>query len=168
LNNPACGGIISNGLNATDYGDRSTIGGYTKEFFDRTQKASGVPDGRYHSQAHITEAVFNDMLKSANVQVYLGQQLAEKNGVTKIGTNIISIKTTAGTVFTGSQFIDASYEGDLMAQAGVSYSVGREAISTYNESLAGVQPSKSVLFACIRTYSVLSLSCSGSSWQRRQ
>jgi hypothetical protein len=139
------GGIVSNGLDATDYGNRNTIGGYTKEFFNRTQVASGTSDGRYHFEAHVAENVFNDMLKSTNVQVFLGQQLAEQGGVVKMGTTITSIKMASGLQIPGSIFIDASYEGDLMAQSGVKYSVGREAISEYNESLAGVQPGKGII-----------------------
>jgi hypothetical protein len=63
----------------------------------------------------------------------------KKSGVEKQGTRIVSIRMESGRVFAGSVFIDATYEGDLMAQAGVSYRVGREANSVYGETLDGVQ-----------------------------
>ena len=73
------------------------------------------------------------------VPVVLGQRLDLRNGVKKDGTRIVSITMETGESYTGKMFIDATYEGDLMAKAGVSYHVGREANSTYGETLNGVQ-----------------------------
>src|SRR5262249_6334296 len=80
--------------------------------------------------------VFQQMLKEAKVEVVFGQRLEK---VEKKGTRITSFTTARGDTFRAAVFIDASYEGDLMARAGAKYHVGREARSTYGESLAGVQ-----------------------------
>jgi len=138
------GGMVSNGLTATDYGTTSTIGGYTREFFDRVQAIEGTSGGRYRFQPSTAERVYNDMLTSAGVTVLHGERLHEGQGVTKQGTHIASIKMESGTVISGDVFIDASYEGDLMAAAGVSYRVGRESRDEFGESLAGVRPASSV------------------------
>src|SRR5438477_12936292 len=73
-----------------------------------------------------------------------GQRLDRKAGVKKDGTRIVSITTESGNTYRGKVFIDATYEGDLMAKAGVSYHVGREANKVYGETLNGVQVKNAV------------------------
>jgi hypothetical protein len=130
--------MMTSGLSATDYGHPATIGGYTDEFFDRVQAIEGSAYGRWRFQPSTAEAVFMTMLNGAGVDLYPGEALAEHGGVTLNGTRIVSLQTTAGRTFTGTIFVDASYEGDLMAQSGVSYVVGRESAATYGETHAGV------------------------------
>jgi FAD-dependent oxidoreductase family protein len=132
------GGMVSGGLGWTDYGKKPVIGGYSLEFFERVGRKYGR-DIEWHFEPHVAEAVFNEMVKEAGVDVYPGRRLREKAGVRKSGTRIGSIVMQDGAVFRAKLFADASYEGDLMAQAGVSYTWGREGISQYNESLAGVR-----------------------------
>ena len=132
------GGMTSNGLTVADVGRRETIGGYTKEFFDRVEVLEGTPFGRWRHQPKNGERAFLDMLASTDVRVIHGERLAEPAGVIKTGTRIASILMESGLVIAGKAFIDASYEGDLMADAGVTYRIGREATSEYGESLAGV------------------------------
>jgi len=79
------------------------------------------------------------MLKEHNVPIILGERLDLKKGVAKNGTRIVSITLESGAAYRGKMFIDATYEGDLMAKAGVSYHVGREPNATYGETLNGVQ-----------------------------
>jgi hypothetical protein len=79
------------------------------------------------------------MLQEAKVPVVFGERLDLKNGVQKEGTRVTAIRMESGRTFTGKMFIDAGYEGDLMAKAGVSYHVGRESNATYGETLNGVQ-----------------------------
>jgi len=141
------GGMMSSGLSATDYGHTATIGGYTDEFFDRVQAIEGSSYGRWRFQPSTAEAVFMTMLNGAGVDVYPGEALAESGGVTMSGTRIASLHSTAGRSFTGDVFVDASYEGDLMADAGVSYAVGRESAATYGESLAGAATGTTVFTA---------------------
>lgn len=132
------GGMVSGGLGWTDYGRKEVIGGYSLEFFERV----GTKYGRaieWHFEPHVAEAVFNELVKEAGVQVFLQHRLREKGGVSKAGTRILEIETDAGARFAARIFADASYEGDLMAQAGVSYTWGREGSSEYGESLAGVR-----------------------------
>jgi hypothetical protein len=135
------GGMMSSGLGWTDTGDRSTIGGYTREFFNRMQAAEGSPEGRYHFQPSVAEDVFEAMLAHPRISVVRGDRLAEAGGVRTFQRRIVSVRLESGTRIEGSVFIDAGYEGDLMARAGVSYRIGRESISAFDESEAGVRPS---------------------------
>ena len=80
------------------------------------------------------------MIAEAKVPVVRGERLDLKNGVTKEDGAIKTIRMESGTTYRGKVFIDATYEGDLMARAGVSYIVGRESSSAYDEPLAGFQP----------------------------
>jgi len=132
------GGMVSGGLGWTDYGKKEVIGGYSLEFFQRVGAKYGR-DIEWHFEPHVAEAVFDDLVKEAGVRVFLQHRLREKNGVSRTGTALTQIVTEDGMPFRARIFADASYEGDLMAQAAVSYTWGREGIREYNESLAGVR-----------------------------
>jgi hypothetical protein len=135
------GGMMSSGLVFTDTGDKATIGGISREFFSRMEAIEGSARGRYIFQARNAEKVFKAMLAEAGVGVRYGTALIEASGaVVKSAGRITAITTTSGDAFSAQVFVDASYEGDLMARAGVSYVVGREASSQYNEALGGVRP----------------------------
>jgi hypothetical protein len=116
------------------------IGGITDEFFDRMQAYEGSAYGRWRFQPSSAETIFRDMLDEAGVTVITGEPLRESNGVERDGTTIAAIHTTAGRRVAGTTFVDASYEGDLMADAGVTYRVGREPMSAHAERRAGVGP----------------------------
>jgi hypothetical protein len=131
------GGMVSGGLGWTDYGKQPVIGGYSREFFERVGRKYGRPI-EWHFEPHVAEAVFDDLVKEAGVQVIRGR-LREKRGVLKSGSTLTGIVTEDGATFTAKVFVDATYEGDLMAQAGVSYAWGREGMAEYGESLAGVR-----------------------------
>ena len=113
------GGMMSNGLSWTDVGDAGVIGGIAAEFFDRTATYEGTAGGRWAFQPSTADRVFAKMLADAGVTVLVGQRLA---GVDVVGGRILAIRTLAGNTVTGDVFVDASYEGDLMAGAGVSSS----------------------------------------------
>jgi FAD dependent oxidoreductase len=132
------GGMVSGGLGWTDYGRKDVIGGYSLEFFQRVGRKYGR-DVEWHFEPHIAEAVFEDMVKEAGVRVFRRHRLREKSGVRKSAARVTEIVMENGLVFRGTFFADASYEGDLMAQAGVSYTWGREGTAEYGESLAGVR-----------------------------
>ncbi len=82
------------------------------------------------------------MIESENMELVYGERLNRQDGVKKDGAKILEIEMENGTSYTGKVFIDASYEGDLMAAAGVSYTVGRESLKEYGETLNGVQANK--------------------------
>jgi hypothetical protein len=132
------GGMVSGGLTATDFGKKAVIGGMSLEFFERVGRRYGEPIGWYF-EPHVAEEVFLEMLKEAGVPVFFRHRLREKSGVGKKGTKVTEIRLENGSVFRGALFADATYEGDLMAQAGVSYTWGREGSAQYGESLAGVR-----------------------------
>ena len=134
------GGMVTGGLSRTDFGKREVLGGIAVEFYRRAGKKYGR-DIEWMPEPRIAEQVLNEMIREARtVTVFTGQRLREKNGVVRQGTRIISITTGKGTTFSAKIFADASYEGDLMAQAGVDFTWGREGVAQYGESLAGVRP----------------------------
>jgi hypothetical protein len=134
------GGMVTGGLSATDHGTRIVIGGYALEFYQRIGRKYGMPLWWY-PEPKVAEEVLNDMITEAKtVRVFLGQRLKERLGVVRKGTEIQEIVTTKGDRLRAKLFFDSSYEGDLMAQAGVSYTIGRESVTKYGESLAGVRP----------------------------
>ncbi len=90
-------------------------------------------------EPHVAEQVFEGFITENKITVYRDEWLDRANGVVKENGKILSFKTLSGKVFTGKIFIDATYEGDLMAAAGVTYHVGREACSVYGETWNGVQ-----------------------------
>lgn len=132
------GGMVSSGLGWTDFGKKEVIGGIPREFFARIGSHYGEPETWYF-EPHVAEQVFNEMTKGANVEIFLNHRLRATGGVRKRGTEILEITSENGESFRAKIFADCSYEGDLMAQAKVQYTWGREAVSQYNESLAGVR-----------------------------
>ena len=96
-------------------------------------------DAMWGFEPHVAEKIFREMLAEAGVKLVCGQRLDLKTGVRKQGPRISEIVMESGQVYAGRVFIDATYEGDLMAKAGVSYAIGREANSQYGETLNGVE-----------------------------
>ncbi len=137
------GGMVTGGLSGTDVGKIEVIGGMALEFYWRAGK-------HYQMDRHLQqlswmpepgagEKIMRQMLADAKVTLLTGHRLVEKKGVVKQGNKVVAVLTENGARFEGKVFADCSYEGDLMAQAGVSYTYGREGTAQYGESLAGVQ-----------------------------
>ena len=137
------GGMVSGGLSRTDVGKREVIGGYALEFYWRAgiayDMAQHLQEIAWLPEPKVAESIFRGMLQQAGVTVVFNQRLREKNGVTKSGGRIQSIAMESGEQYTAKVFADCTYEGDLMAQAGVTYTWGRESSAQYRESLAGVR-----------------------------
>ena len=123
------GGMTSGGLSATDVGNERTIGGLAREFYDRVGKLRGFRPSE-------AEQAFRGLLKEAGVPVYLEHRLKD---VTKDGAAITALRAENGVVFKARVFVDAGYEGDLLAAAGASFHVGREGNAEYGEKHNGVQ-----------------------------
>ncbi len=135
------GGMSASGLGATDFlGYRSTFGGIASEFYDGVAKAYSKNYVRSF-EPHVGRRVFEQMIAAAGVTVIYNEQLDRTSGrgVAMAGQRITAITTLSGKTYRGRMFIDATYVGDLMAAAGVSYTVGREPESQYGEDLAGVR-----------------------------
>ena len=135
------GGMSASGLGATDFlGFRKTFGGIASEFYDGIARAYGRDYVRSF-EPHVGQQVFEQMIANAGVKVVYNEQLDRTpgRGVSMSGKRITLITMTNGNIYRGKMFIDATYVGDLMAAAGVSYSVGREPESQYSENLAGVR-----------------------------
>jgi hypothetical protein len=134
------GGMVTGGLSATDHGEKIVVGGDALAFYRRVGAKYGVPLFWY-PEPKVAERVLNEMLaEQRNVTLFLHQRLRERGGVRKDGARITELVMDDGTRFRARLFVEAGYEGDVMKQAGVHYTVGREATSTYGESLAGVRP----------------------------
>ena len=134
------GGMSSGGLGLTDIGNKYAISGLALDFYRRIGKHYGKFE-QWIFEPHVAENLFNEYIKKARVPVLYENRIT---GVEKNGSSITAItlenpaNKSKGSV-KAKVFIDCSYEGDLMAKAGVSYTVGREANSTYNETFNGVQ-----------------------------
>ena len=130
------GGMVTGGLCHSDVGKEETIGGFPREFFARA--AAAKPDTpMWYAEPSVNLGTFQTMLREAGVKVITAQAL---KSITKEGALITSLTTSDGTTYHGKEFIDATYEGDLMAAAKVSYIVGRESTAQYGEPLAGYHP----------------------------
>lgn len=137
------GGLVSGGLSGTDTGRREVIGGLALEFYFRAgrfydldrhlQELAWMPEPK------VAEQLMRDMLREYKVTLIENQRLREKTGVRKDGARIVEFTTENGTRYQAKVFADCSYEGDLMAQAKVSYTYGRESTQQYGESLAGIR-----------------------------
>jgi hypothetical protein len=152
------GGLTSGGLGWTDSGNKAVIGGISREFYQRVKKHYDDPKAWIHEKQEtykfyrkeddamwtfepkVAEKILREMLQEAKVPVVFGERLdrAPGKGVKLDGKRIVSLTTESGKTFGGKMFIDATYEGDLMAAAGVSYTVGREPNKQYGETLNGV------------------------------
>ncbi|HRX82311.1 MAG TPA: FAD-dependent oxidoreductase, partial [Pirellulaceae bacterium] len=158
------GGLSSGGLGWTDTGNKAVIGGLAREFYHRvwqhydkpeawrwqtresyggkgqgTNAVDGAQRTMWIFEPHVAEAAFEGMIRDHEIPVHRDEWLDRASGVKKDGARITSIKMLSGKTYSGRMFIDATYEGDLMAAAGVDYHVGREATSTYDEEWNGVQ-----------------------------
>ncbi len=163
------GGLTTGGLGATDIGNKAAIGGIAREFYEQIAahyenpaawkweqpKLSGALNSgqergkdplvdktgkqtKWTFEPSVAMAIYQKWLADAGITVRLGERL---KSVKKDGARIVEFTSESGNTYRGKMFIDASYEGDLMAKAGVTYHVGREANATYGETLNGVRAS---------------------------
>ena len=160
------GGMSSSGLGFTDTGNKEVIGGIAREFYqliyqhydkpeswkwqERSEygnRGQGNPaiDGDKRTmwifEPHVAENAFETFISQNNIPVYRDEWLDREAGVIRKDGRIVSLRTLSGKLFKGKIFVDATYEGDLMASAGVQYTIGREDNSLYNETWNGVQTS---------------------------
>ena len=159
------GGLSSGGLGQTDIGNKAAIGGLARQFYrdvfthyddpaawiwqqrkqyrdgGQTRTDSGE-DAMWTFEPSVALNIFKTWIKTNNIEVVYGERLDRAAGVAltrSVPWRILSVKMESGRTFRGKVFIDATYEGDLMAAAKVSYTVGREANEQYGETLNGVQ-----------------------------
>ena len=159
------GGLTTGGLGYTDIGNKYTITGLSLDFYRRIGKYYGKLE-QWIFEPHVAENIMKQYINEAKVNVWYGYQLS---AVEKKNGSIISITVNDASgkpkQVKARVFIDCSYEGDLMAKAGVSYTVGREANSVYNEIYNGVQLLKGHQFPDgIDPYKVPGDSSSGLVW----
>lgn len=157
------GGLTTGGLGQTDIGNKQAIGGIAREFYQNIRKYYENPENwkwqtrqeyRDSGQTRTAEGedamwtfepsaaleVYHQMIQEENIEIVYDERLdRSSNGVSKSGQKINSITMESGKIYSGKIFMDATYEGDLMATAKVSYTVGRESNDEYGETLNGVQ-----------------------------
>ncbi len=145
------GGMTAGGLSAVDIGDPRSVGGIAREYFTELAATVGTKlawdkpfvskgggpatGGAYAIEPHKAEKVFNEMARKAKVPLHFNARIAS---VKKDGRRITELTTEDGTKFRAKMFIDATYEGDLMAKAGVSYTLMREGNAKYGETYNGI------------------------------
>jgi len=136
------GGMTTGGLGQTDIGNKQAITGLSRDFYKKIGKEYGCAE-QWIFEPHIASKVLQDFIYKGKIDVLLQSRLLK---VKKKESSIRSIivKNSVSDLFTVSakQFIDCTYEGDLMAMSGVSYTVGRENNNQYKEILNGVQPAE--------------------------
>lgn len=158
------GGLTAGGLGFTDTGNKNVIGGLSREFYRRVYQHYQKPEAwRWQKreeygnkgqgtealdtgartmwifEPHVAENIYEAWIKEMSIPVVRDAWLDREKGVKMSGGRIASIATLDGKTYSARMFIDATYEGDLMAAAGVDYHVGRESIKQYGEKWAGVQ-----------------------------
>lgn len=158
------GGLSSGGLGFTDTGNKQVIGGLSREFYQRLYQhyqqpeawrwqkkeeygnvGQGTPaiDGANRTmwifEPHVAEKVFEELIRYHQIKVIRDEWLDRESGVKTEDGKIVSMTTLSGNTYAGKVFVDATYEGDLMAAAGINYTVGREANSVYGEEWNGIQ-----------------------------
>lgn len=156
------GGLTTGGLGATDIGNKQAIGGISREFYENIKKYYDNPinwkwqkrseyvqgeqsrtdkgeDTMWTFEPSAALAVYKEMISNENIVLVYNERLDRKSGVKKEDGRINSLVMESGKKFRGKVYIDATYEGDLMASAGVTYTVGRESNAQYGETLNGIQ-----------------------------
>ncbi len=170
------GGLTTGGLGQTDIGNKAAIGGVSREFYRRVRtyysqesawkwqtrsdyrsigQSETLPDEdtMWTFEPHVALKIYQGWLSEMQIPVVMNERLDRQSGVAlsrAIPTTILSITMESGNVYQGRMFIDATYEGDLMAAARVTYTVGREANSRYNETLNGVQTQRAIHHQFVR------------------
>lgn len=162
------GGVTSSGLGATDINQREPIGGLSREFYQRVYQYYATPKvwqngkgwdyygkqlGKYfwHGkddslrmqwmfEPHVARKIYDRMLMEAGVKVVFNERLDLSEGVSVKNKRIVKLRMESGKEYEATMFIDATYEGDLMAKAGVGYTVGRESNEQYGETMNGLLP----------------------------
>ena len=158
------GGLTSGGLGATDIGNKRVIGGVSREFYRRVKghydqeiawrferpgdyrdaRLTAGDDAFWTFEPHVAEAILRSMLAEAGVPVVFGERLNRATPLPVQSGRIAGLPLESGRIVSGRMFIDATYEGDLMAAAGVDHHVGREANAAYGETLNGVQAAHAI------------------------
>ncbi|HRQ87260.1 MAG TPA: FAD-dependent oxidoreductase [Bacteroidia bacterium] len=156
------GGLTTGGLGQTDIGNKQVIGGLSREFYRRIARHYADPSAwkwekreEYKDSGQTRTAkgeetmwtfepsaalkVYRNWIAETGLELVHNERLDREKGVRMEDGRIVSIAMESGRIFAGKMFIDATYEGDLLAAAGVSYTVGREANAQYGETLNGVQ-----------------------------
>ena len=156
------GGLTTGGLGQTDIGNKDAFGGLALKFYRDVadwykdpshwkyeKRSDYVPDGQcagslgedsmWTFEPSAALAILERWERENSLKILRGEFLDREKGVAKENGRIVSIRMLSGKVLRGKMFVDATYEGDLMAAAGVSYTVGREANSVYGETISGVE-----------------------------
>ena len=164
------GGLTTGGLGQTDIGNKAAIGGIAREFYQAVRKHYEDPaawtwqtrqqyqdsgqtrtapgeDAMWTFEPSVALKIYQDWIRENEIPVVYNERLDRKSGVAmtrSVPWQIVSIRMESGLTFAGKMFLDATYEGDLMAAANVAYTVGREANAQYGETLNGVQTRNAV------------------------
>ncbi|MCP4169433.1 MAG: FAD-dependent oxidoreductase [Fuerstiella sp.] len=162
------GGLTTGGLGQTDIGNKAAIGGISREFYQRVRRhyelksswrwqqkteyrsggqsrSASREDTMWTFEPSVALQIMHDFIVENEIIIKY-QQLLDRGQrcVIKDGARIVGFRVNDGHAVYGRTFIDATYEGDLLAEAGVSWTVGREANADYSETLSGVQTRRAI------------------------
>ncbi len=155
------GGLMTNGLGATDMWEKDKVGGFAREFYAAIHahyaqpaawrhetRAAYLPRHRdavaedlrlqFFFEPSVAQRIVDDFVRAAGVEVWRRERLRRPGGAVKAGNRLVALELESGRRIAGRIFIDASYEGDLLAEAGVSHVVGREGRAEFGETRAGI------------------------------
>jgi ribulose 1,5-bisphosphate synthetase/thiazole synthase len=136
------GGLTTSGLGETDIGNKFAVTGISRDFYRQLGKHYGEFE-MWKFEPHVALTVFNNYLKDTQVELIKNYELTSvfkcKGKIEFVEFTCTTNKTSEVIKVKAKMFIDATYEGDLMAKAGVSYMLGREDNSLYGETINGVQ-----------------------------
>ncbi len=147
---PRIGGLTAGGLGATDIGRMEIIQGLAMEFYCRVGEEYGHKEPAFHFEPKVALSVYRRMLAEAGVNVYMQRRVRSVRKRAGELQSILLERTIPQTVdvnvnvnvkmerVRAKVFIDCSYEGDLMARSGVTYTVGREGDKAYGEEFNGL------------------------------
>ena len=155
------GGLTTSGLGATDIGNKAAIGGWSRRFYEAVKAHYDAPaawtretrdaylargyghaegdDAAWSFEPSVASSIFDKWLAEAGVVPLRTRLDRGQGGVEKDGARIVAAHCEDGTRIEAAQWLDCSYEGDLLAAAGASYAVGREANAEHGETLNGSQ-----------------------------
>lgn len=157
------GGLTTGGLGQTDIGNKAAFGGLALRFYKdisdyykdpanwKYEKRSDyMPDGQcaksvgedsmWTFEPSAALKVLEGWEKRHGLDIRRGEFLDRgEGGVEKRDGRIVAIRTLSGEVYRAKMFVDATYEGDLLAAAGCSYVVGREPNARYDETISGIE-----------------------------
>ncbi len=132
------GGLTTGGLGKTDIGNKHAVVALARDFYRRIGNHYNEFE-MWNFEPHVASGIYNQYIQEAGLDIRKHHRLKEVEKKDNVISSIRCMSDTGELIVNAKMFMDCTYEGDLIAKAGVSYTVGRESNDTYNETYNGVQ-----------------------------